>query len=199
MPLVRAGVSGPPWGRARENRKFIQAPSPEIGLKRFLTVRRSWRGSGVACFWATSFGKNLSAAAARHHLVSFSTRSWNIARWLRNTMHDIVEGLEVRGLMFHRRKFHDARRRSELNRLPIGFGPSAWPNSPLREIKGLRSASARGSTGPDSEQFRICLNDLPATLWQAARAAAWLRELLSKALGLTVPLIMQMTADQVIE
>jgi hypothetical protein len=31
MPLIRAGVSGgPPGGRARENRKFIQAPSPEI-------------------------------------------------------------------------------------------------------------------------------------------------------------------------
>jgi hypothetical protein len=34
MPLIRAGVGGgPPVGRARENRKFIQAPSPEIWRK----------------------------------------------------------------------------------------------------------------------------------------------------------------------
>jgi hypothetical protein len=54
----------------------------------------------VACFWVTPFGKNLSAAAVRHHLVStlveyhLRSISW---RWPHDTMHDIVEGLEVRG------------------------------------------------------------------------------------------------------
>src|SRR5215467_6341886 len=70
MPLVRAGVTGGPprGGRAKIENSSRRYPR-KFGLKQFLAVRRSWRGSGVACFWATSFGKNLSAAAARHHLV----------------------------------------------------------------------------------------------------------------------------------
>jgi hypothetical protein len=45
---------------------FHPGPIPgKFGVKRFLAVRRSWRENGVACFWATSFGKNLSAAAPR--------------------------------------------------------------------------------------------------------------------------------------
>src|SRR5262249_14198698 len=35
--------------------KFSSRPHPrKFGLKRFLAVRRSWRGNGVACFCATS-------------------------------------------------------------------------------------------------------------------------------------------------
>ena len=50
------GLFGFKFSSRRHPRKF--------GQKRFLAVRRSWRGHGVACFWvATSFGKNLSAAA----------------------------------------------------------------------------------------------------------------------------------------
>ena len=37
--------ASPPWGEGAP-RKF--------GQKRFVAVRRSWRGNGVACFWATS-------------------------------------------------------------------------------------------------------------------------------------------------
>jgi hypothetical protein len=57
----------------------------------------------VACFWATSFEKNLSAVAVRHHLFS--------CRWQHHTTHNIVEGLEVRGLVRGRSKIgHGASR-----------------------------------------------------------------------------------------
>src|SRR5215471_9937364 len=72
--------------------KFSARPHPrKFGQKRFLAVRRSWRKNGVACFWVTSFEKNLSAVAVRHHLFSW--------RWQHDTTHNIVEWLEVRGLV----------------------------------------------------------------------------------------------------
>ena len=48
--------------------KFSSRPHPrKFGQKRFLAVRRSWRGNGVACFWATSLeeiiGGGTSSAA----------------------------------------------------------------------------------------------------------------------------------------
>src|SRR5262245_63394575 len=44
MPLIRAGVGGgPPVGRARKKRKFIQAPSPEIWSE---TISGSEEGPG---------------------------------------------------------------------------------------------------------------------------------------------------------
>ena len=44
--------------------KFSSRPHPrKFGQKRFLAVRMSWRGKWGGLFWATSFGKNLSAAA----------------------------------------------------------------------------------------------------------------------------------------
>src|SRR5262249_1793102 len=49
--------------------KFSSRPHPrKFGQKRFLAVRRSWRGNGVACFWATSFGKNYRRRD-RDHLI----------------------------------------------------------------------------------------------------------------------------------
>jgi hypothetical protein len=50
----------------------------------------------VACFWVTSLEKDLSAVAVRHHLFSW--------RWQHDTTHNIVEGLEVRGLVRGRSK-----------------------------------------------------------------------------------------------
>src|SRR6516225_2364998 len=47
----------PPVGGTFWFQIFIQASSPEIRPQRFLAVRRSWRGNGVACFWATSLKK----------------------------------------------------------------------------------------------------------------------------------------------
>ena len=42
-----------------------------------------------------------------------------------------------------------------------------------------RFVPASGSPADGSVQtIQVCLNDLPATLWQAERAATWLRELL---------------------
>ena len=43
------GLFGFKFSSRRHPRKF--------GQKRFLAVRRSWRGNGVACFWATSVEK----------------------------------------------------------------------------------------------------------------------------------------------
>src|SRR6516162_6252578 len=70
MPLNRQGgrVRVPPGGRARENRKFIQAPSPEIWSETISggeeVLAQKWGG----LFWATSLGKNFWRRD-RDHLV----------------------------------------------------------------------------------------------------------------------------------
>src|SRR5262249_34146675 len=47
--------------------KFSSRPHPrKFGQKRFLAVRRSWRGNGVACFWLTSLEEIIGGA--RDHL-----------------------------------------------------------------------------------------------------------------------------------
>ena len=57
-------VRAPPGGGRAKIENSSRRHPRKFGQKRFLAVRRSWRGNGVACFWvATSFGKNLSAAA----------------------------------------------------------------------------------------------------------------------------------------
>ena len=48
-------------GRAKIENSSRRHPR-KFSLKRFLAVRRSWRGSGVAYFWVTSFRKKISAA-----------------------------------------------------------------------------------------------------------------------------------------
>src|SRR6516165_4693702 len=57
-----------PGGRARENRKFIQAPSPEIWSETISggeeVLAQKWGG----LFWATSLGKNFWRRD-RDHLV----------------------------------------------------------------------------------------------------------------------------------
>ena len=71
MPLNRQGgrVRVPPGGRARENRKFNQAPSPEIWSE---TISGAEGGSGavsgVACFWATSLEEIIGGVIA---VISF--------------------------------------------------------------------------------------------------------------------------------
>jgi putative tryptophan/tyrosine transport system substrate-binding protein len=55
-------------GRARKKLKLIQAPSPEMWSETIPAVRRSWRRSGVACFWATSLEKVIGGVTA---LISF--------------------------------------------------------------------------------------------------------------------------------
>src|SRR5262245_57691742 len=49
----RREPEAPGGGRAKienSSRRHLR----KSGQKRFLAVRRSWRGNGVACFWATS-------------------------------------------------------------------------------------------------------------------------------------------------
>jgi hypothetical protein len=56
-PSVYVGPGGGLFGF-----KFSSRPHPrKFGLKRFLAVRRSWRGNGVACF-GLPFWKKFSAA-----------------------------------------------------------------------------------------------------------------------------------------
>src|SRR5215813_1703782 len=58
-----------PGGRARENRKFIQAPSPEIWSETISGgVRRSWRGNGGGLFLGYLLGRNYRRRD-RDHLV----------------------------------------------------------------------------------------------------------------------------------
>src|SRR5262249_45564998 len=58
----------PPVGGLFWFQIFIQVPSRKFGQKRFLAVRRSWRGNGVACFWATSLEKIFGGVVA---IISF--------------------------------------------------------------------------------------------------------------------------------
>src|SRR5262245_16153460 len=69
MPLNRQrGRVRAPGGRARENRKFIQAPSPEIWSETISGGEEVLGGNGVACFWATSLGKIFGGVIA---IISF--------------------------------------------------------------------------------------------------------------------------------
>src|SRR5262249_12327012 len=56
-----------------ENRKFIQAPSPEIWSETISGSEGSWRGSGVACFLATSLEKIFGGVIA---IISFRPGGW---------------------------------------------------------------------------------------------------------------------------
>src|SRR6516162_10259392 len=63
-----------PGGRARENENSSRRHPRKFGQKRFLAVRRSWRGSGVAYFWATSFGKKFTGGVIA--IISFRPGGW---------------------------------------------------------------------------------------------------------------------------
>jgi hypothetical protein len=75
MPLNRQGgrVRAPPGGRARENRKFIQAPSPEIWSETISggeeVLVQKWGG----LFWATSLEKIFGGVIA---IISFRPGGW---------------------------------------------------------------------------------------------------------------------------
>jgi hypothetical protein len=63
------GVSGRPLGGGRAKIENSSRPHPrKFGQKRFLAVRRSWRGNGVACFWATSLEEIIGGVIA---IISF--------------------------------------------------------------------------------------------------------------------------------
>src|SRR5262245_62846215 len=61
------------WGRARENRKFIQAPSPEIWSETISggeeVLAQKWGG----LFWATSLEKIFGGLIA---IISFRPGGW---------------------------------------------------------------------------------------------------------------------------
>ena len=70
MPLNRQGgrVRVPPGGRARENRKFIQAPSPEIWRKTISGGEEVLAGKWGGLFLGYLLGKNFRRRD-RDHLV----------------------------------------------------------------------------------------------------------------------------------
>ena len=75
----RTSMWAPRWG-GLFGFKFSSRPHPrKFGLKRFLAVRRSWRGNGVACFWATSlekiFGGVIAVISAVPRCAILSVRS----------------------------------------------------------------------------------------------------------------------------
>src|SRR5215468_5454110 len=76
MPLNRqgGGVCEPPWGEgARKSKNSSRRHPRKFGQKRFLAVRRSWRGNGVACFWATSLEKIFGGVIA---IISLRPGGW---------------------------------------------------------------------------------------------------------------------------
>src|SRR5262249_601003 len=63
-----------PLGGGRAKIENSSRPHPrKSGQKRFLAVRRSWRGNGVACFWATSLEKIFGGVIA---IISFRPGGW---------------------------------------------------------------------------------------------------------------------------
>src|SRR5262245_32321528 len=70
----RPGVSERPLGGGRAKIENSSRRHPrKFGLKRFLAVRRSWRGNGVACFWATSLEKIFGGVIA---IISLRPGRW---------------------------------------------------------------------------------------------------------------------------
>src|SRR5215471_10118544 len=62
----------PGGGRAKIENSSRCHPR-RFGQKRFLAVRRSWRGNGVACFWATSLEEIIGGVNA---IISFRPGGW---------------------------------------------------------------------------------------------------------------------------
>src|SRR5262249_41640545 len=68
---------GGPGGGGLFGFRFSSRPHPwKFGVKRFLAVRRSWRGNPVACFWATSLETILGGVIA---IISFRPGGWMAA------------------------------------------------------------------------------------------------------------------------
>src|SRR6516165_3885750 len=75
MPLNRqARTCASPRGGVRAKIENSSRRHPrKLALKLFLAVRRSWRGSGVALFWATSLEKIIGGVIA---IISFRPGGW---------------------------------------------------------------------------------------------------------------------------
>ena len=63
--------ASPPWGEGARKSKIHPGAIPrKFGQKRFLAVRRSWRGKWGGLFWATSLEKICGGVTA---IVSYRT------------------------------------------------------------------------------------------------------------------------------
>src|SRR5262252_181197 len=66
MPLNRQAqtCASPPGGGCAKIENSSRRHPRKFGQKRFLAVRRPWRGNGVACFWATSLEEIIGGVTA---------------------------------------------------------------------------------------------------------------------------------------
>ena len=71
--MVRAGVCEPPWGRARENRKFIQAPSLEMWSETISGGEEVLAGKWGGLFLGYLLGKIFGGVIA---IISFRPGGW---------------------------------------------------------------------------------------------------------------------------
>jgi len=81
MSASRPGLSERPLGGGRAKIENSSGRHPrKFGQKRFLAVKRSWRGNGVACFWATSLEKIYRQPRGRVNGQSRHGRIWQFMR-----------------------------------------------------------------------------------------------------------------------
>src|SRR6516162_2970524 len=121
-----ACVCEPPLGGGRAKIENSSRRHPrKFGQKRFVAVRRSWRGNGVACFWATSLEKIFGGVIA---IISFRQE-------------DGCSSLPCRRVLSFRSEAREA----------SGSGTARVHHSARRcggvAARGAGAAMARGSTG----------------------------------------------------
>ena len=147
MPLNRQGgrVRAPPGGRARENRKFIQAPSPEIWRKTISGGEGGcWRGKWGGLFWATSLEKIVGGVIA--HLVPPRRMDAAVCR------------VEVCYAFGRKHGRHRAVRRREF--ITLLGGAAAWPLAARGQQQGKIPRIGIIDDSPMWDAFRQGLRDL---------------------------------------